>query len=92
MKHKLDELKFETDVETVTVTASRREYGGFNTKVGLDVVEGGAGTGVEGEAGAGEAVVAGNGEAVVAGDEVAGVAADVVPPEPGPYSIPNCVR
>ena len=84
MKHKLDELKFETDVETVTVTASRREYGGFNTKVGLDVVEGGAGAGVEGEAGAGEAVVAGN--------EVAGVAADVVPPEPGPYSIPNCVR
>ena len=52
--------------------------------MGLDVVEGGAGAGVEGEAGAGEAVVAGN--------EVAGVAADVVPPEPGPYSIPNCVR
>ena len=92
MKHKLDELKFETDVETVTVTASRREYGGFNTKAGLDVVEGGAGAGVEGGSGAGVEGGAGAGEAVVTGDEVAGVAADVVPPEPGPYSIPNCVR
>lgn len=71
MRHKLEELKFGTKVETSTVTASNLENGGFNTTAESD-----GGVGVT--AGAAADVVAG-----AAADVVAAAAADVAPSGPG---------